>query len=43
VVIDLRNIYKPEEMLAAGLDYHSIGRPSSVPNTRGPAALRAIG
>jgi UDPglucose 6-dehydrogenase len=43
VVIDLRNIYKPEEMLAASLDYHSIGRPSSVPNTGRPAALRAIG
>src|SRR5579864_8906462 len=26
VVIDLRNIYKPDEMLAAGLTYHSIGR-----------------
>ena len=43
VVIDLRNIYRPEEMLAAGLDYHSIGRPSSVSNSRKPAALRAIG
>ena len=27
VVIDLRNIYKPEEMIAAGFTYHSIGRP----------------
>src|SRR5690349_21332126 len=27
VVIDLRNIYKPDEMSAAGLVYHSIGRP----------------
>jgi len=43
LVIDLRNIYKPEEMLAAGLVYHSIGRPSGVPNTREPTALRAIG
>ena len=25
-VIDLRNIYKPDEMAAAGLDYYSIGR-----------------
>ena len=29
LVIDLRNIYKPEEMAAIGLAYHSIGRPSS--------------
>src|SRR5829696_8439702 len=29
LVIDLRNIYNPAEMRAAGLDYHSIGRPQS--------------
>jgi len=29
VVIDLRNIYHPDEMIAAGFTYHSIGRPSS--------------
>src|SRR5262249_53521150 len=28
LVIDLRNIYQPHEMAAAGLCYHSIGRPS---------------
>ena len=39
VVIDLRNIYKPDEMVAAGLTYHSIGRP---PASR-PAADRASG
>ncbi|MBI3418715.1 MAG: UDP-glucose/GDP-mannose dehydrogenase family protein [Proteobacteria bacterium] len=27
VLVDLRNIYKPEEMKAAGLQYFSIGRP----------------
>ena len=27
VVIDLRNIYQPDEMVAAGLTYCSIGRP----------------
>jgi len=27
VVIDLRNIYQPDEMVAAGLTYFSIGRP----------------
>jgi len=30
LVIDLRNIYNPAEMRAAGLDYHSIGRPPSI-------------
>ena len=28
LVIDLRNIYQPHEMAAAGLCYHSIGRPT---------------
>ena len=28
LVIDLRNIYKPHEMIAAGLSYVSIGRPA---------------
>ena len=27
LLIDLRNIYRPEEMMAAGFDYISIGRP----------------
>ncbi len=27
LLIDLRNIYRPEEMIAAGFDYISIGRP----------------
>ncbi len=27
VVIDLRNIYSPDDMRAAGIRYHSIGRP----------------
>ncbi|MGE0748599.1 MAG: UDP binding domain-containing protein, partial [Rhodospirillales bacterium] len=26
VLIDLRNIYKPDEMAEAGFDYHSVGR-----------------
>jgi UDPglucose 6-dehydrogenase len=29
VVVDLRNIYNPEEMRAAGFDYRSIGRPNA--------------
>jgi len=27
IVVDLRNIYRPEEMVAAGFDYTGIGRP----------------
>src|SRR5712691_6214692 len=42
VVIDLRNIYQPEAMIAAGLTYHSIGRPKGEPTTETPAGLRAI-
>ena len=29
VLVDLRNVYKPEEAAGAGLAYSSIGRPSS--------------
>jgi UDPglucose 6-dehydrogenase len=51
LVIDLRNIYKPAEMIAAGLTYHSVGRPSAEPLedviaevTQGPpVGLRVIG
>ena len=46
LVIDLRNIYKPEEMATAGLAYHSIGRRRQRPHDRAPsktpADLRAI-
>ncbi len=27
VVVDLRNIYRPAEMAAAGIEYHSVGQP----------------
>src|SRR3954454_6974725 len=48
LVIDLRNIYRPEEMTEAGLVYHSIGRPptnqtDAVSPVENPAGLRAIG
>jgi UDPglucose 6-dehydrogenase len=48
LVIDLRNIYKPEEMTEAGLVYYSIGRPpigdaGSAAIFENPAKLRAIG
>src|SRR6266853_380210 len=46
VVVDLRNIYQPDEMLAAGLSYHSIGRPMGQlgiePMTETPPGLRVI-
>jgi UDPglucose 6-dehydrogenase len=38
LVIDLRNIYQPQEMAAAGLSYLSIGRPAQRPRP----ALRAL-
>jgi len=41
VVVDLRNIYKPEEMAAAGLAYHSIGRAAVMPERGGRP--RAVG
>ncbi|RZI39164.1 UDP-glucose/GDP-mannose dehydrogenase family protein, partial [Herbaspirillum sp. HC18] len=28
VVVDLRNIYRPADMVERGFDYHSVGRPS---------------
>src|SRR5215208_6364195 len=42
VVIDLRNIYNPAEMRAAGLDYHSIGRPDIAAPAETPARLRVV-
>jgi UDPglucose 6-dehydrogenase len=34
LVIDLRNLYEPEKMAAAGFRYVSIGRPEGVPEVR---------
>jgi UDPglucose 6-dehydrogenase len=34
VIVDLRNIYKPDEMAAAGFAYVSIGRDTVSPATR---------
>ncbi len=45
IVVDLRNIYQPDEMIAAGLSYHSIGRPANQPGsekmTKASADLQA--
>ncbi|HKV07568.1 MAG TPA: UDP binding domain-containing protein, partial [Thermoanaerobaculia bacterium] len=40
LVIDLRNLYEPETMAAAGFRYVSIGRPEGVPEMR-PQAVPA--
>ena len=42
VVIDLRNIYQPQDMADAGLVYHSIGRTAGEPQAGTSAHLRAI-
>ena len=34
VIVDLRNIYNPGDMTAAGFIYHSIGRPSAAGRER---------
>jgi UDPglucose 6-dehydrogenase len=39
LVVDLRNIYRPAEMAAAGLSYISIGRPA---RPASPAPLRGL-
>ena len=35
LMIDLRNIYEPAEMAAAGFEYHSVGRPALPVSTNG--------
>jgi UDPglucose 6-dehydrogenase len=42
VIIDLRNIYQPGEMVDAGFTYHSIGRPVGEPPAGRAAQLRVI-
>jgi UDPglucose 6-dehydrogenase len=42
LIIDLRNIYQPQEMAAAGFRYISIGRPPQSPPSKTPAELRAL-
>jgi len=42
IVIDLRNIYQPQEMTDAGFIYHSIGRSIAEPQTGMSPSLRAI-
>jgi UDPglucose 6-dehydrogenase len=42
VVIDLRNIYQPDEMASAGFSYYSVGRPGDEPRPDIAAGLRVI-
>jgi len=32
-IVDLRNLYEPEDVASAGLAYHSVGRLSAIPET----------
>ena len=42
LVIDLRNIYQPQEMAAAGLYYISVGRPPQLPESKTSTQVRAL-
>jgi UDPglucose 6-dehydrogenase len=42
ILIDLRNIYQPDEMAAAGFIYHSIGRSIAKPQAGSSRNLRAV-
>ena len=42
LVIDLRNIYQPQELAAAGLYYISVGRPPQLPESKTSTQLRAL-
>jgi UDPglucose 6-dehydrogenase len=43
LVVDLRNLYEPEKMAAAGFRYISIGRPEGVPEARPQAVAEPAG
>ncbi|MGA2350964.1 MAG: UDP-glucose/GDP-mannose dehydrogenase family protein [Terracidiphilus sp.] len=42
IVVDGRNLYKPQTMLDHGFTYVSVGRPSSYPEQEGKALKRAV-
>ena len=42
VIVDMRNIYRPEDMVDAGFDYISIGRAAIAQDKDDAASLRAI-
>ena len=42
LVIDLRNIYQPAEMAAAGLAYVSIGRPPASARPENPGSIAPL-
>jgi UDPglucose 6-dehydrogenase len=43
IVIDGRNLYRPEEMAAHGIHYYSIGRPPAAPKSQPANAGSAPG
>lgn len=43
LIVDLRNLYEPEKMAAAGFHYVSIGRPEGVPTARPYAMPKQVG
>ena len=38
IMVDLRNIYNPEDMVEAGFDYSCIGRADQLPQAKSKAA-----
>jgi UDPglucose 6-dehydrogenase len=42
VVVDLRNIYKPDQMAEAGFAYTSIGRPKTAGRQTSVTRLRRV-
>jgi UDPglucose 6-dehydrogenase len=36
-MVDMRNVYRPDEAAEAGFAYSSIGRPAATPLARAPA------
>ncbi len=42
VVVDGRNLYRPEQMVKAGLMYSSVGRPDAVPVNTGTIGLKRV-
>ena len=42
LLVDLRNIYNPDEMAAAGFDYHSVGRSPALGFSQAKRAASAV-
>jgi len=42
IIVDGRNLYRPEKMVSAGFVYHSIGRPPALPRDRFSATAELV-